>query len=479
MIVAVVALTAVAFMMGGFFLPIFKDLHRDWQGGKHSAIPLLAFGGMAAVMFAAVVISVVRGVRKASSADAGENQPREPQPWLKRPDWAAGEILSTDNNSYAPLLFMGIAFCAIGGAGSYGAITKELPKGNKAALLALLFPLVGLGLLGAAGYTFLRRKKFGAVSFKMSAVPGTVGGTLTGSIHIPSHFQPQSGVRLQLRCVRRVVTGSGKERRVSETFLWEDEKTLGENLPRTGLDEFAVPVFFRIPGDARETDNRQPDDQIIWRLTATSKQAGIDFRADFDLPVFRTAQSSAASTIAADATAKYQVPFDPLRTAAEFGIKVSDAPGGGREFFLPASRNFGPKFGLGVFCVVFSGALFAMVRFHAPIIFSVVFGIVDLIVTSVFIDALLRASRIVAAREGLQTRTTWLWLGRARNFSPAEIQGFNIVNGMTSGETAYYDVKLNLASAPKRSVTIATAIRSRHEAEWLASELERALGRQG
>src|SRR5206468_6382901 len=60
-----------------------------------------------------------------------------------------------------------------------------------------------------------------------------------------------------------------------------------------------IPVEFNIPYDAKETDTRNADDQIIWKLTTKSKMPGLDFIAVFMLPVFRTALSDSSLTITA------------------------------------------------------------------------------------------------------------------------------------------------------------------------------------
>ncbi len=58
-------------------------------------------------------------------------------------------------------LLMGVMFSAIGGSASFFAIKNELPKGNYAALLALLFPIVGIGFLIAVGRGIFSRRRFG------------------------------------------------------------------------------------------------------------------------------------------------------------------------------------------------------------------------------------------------------------------------------------------------------------------------------
>jgi hypothetical protein len=56
-------------------------------------------------------------------------------------------------------------------------------KGNKLAVLGLLFPAVGAGLLVWAVRATLRWRKFGSSTFEMTTLPGVIGGPLRGTIH--------------------------------------------------------------------------------------------------------------------------------------------------------------------------------------------------------------------------------------------------------------------------------------------------------
>src|SRR6185295_5878980 len=108
--------------------------------------------------------------------------------WMLRPDWACGEIKSTTRGQAVLFWIMALAFCGFGIPILIFIIPQELHKGNKLALLALFFPLAGIGLMIAAIYQTLRQLKYGAVLFKMKSVPGIIGGVLMGTIRIPAHF---------------------------------------------------------------------------------------------------------------------------------------------------------------------------------------------------------------------------------------------------------------------------------------------------
>ena len=392
--------------------------------------------------------------------------------WLIRPDWAAGEIKSNAQGQIVMFWFMALVFCGVGFTLLCFVIPSELHKGNRAAFIALIFPLAGLGLLSAAIYQTLRWRKYGPVRFKMRSVPGVIGGVLMGDVCIPAHFQPRAGIALRLRCMHQLVTGSGKSRHTSEQVLWEDEKHLGENLPRTGLDEYDVPVFFKIPAGSRETDSRLADDQIIWRLTASSQQPGIDFRADFEVPVFQITDEVLGDM--ADPTAALQVPAAEVVRVEHSRIQVRDVSGG-REFYFPAARNLLNVIYFNAFALVWTGFTYAAFRIFGSLFFEIVFGLINILLLLGCFDMWFRASRVTINATSVRVTKHWLFLGPTRTFAAGDIASFDFKAGMTSGQTVFYN--LQLIQRDGKNITVACRIPSRLEADLLAKEMNQALGR--
>ncbi|MDR3455993.1 MAG: hypothetical protein P4N60_00995 [Verrucomicrobiae bacterium] len=392
--------------------------------------------------------------------------------WLLRPDWASGEIKSATRGQVVLFWIMATAFCGFGIPISIFVIPQELHRGNKLALIALLFPLAGLGLLTAAIYQTLRWVKYGAVLFKMKSVPGIIGGVLMGTVRIPAHFQPQTGIALRLRCVRRLVTGSGKSRSVSENVLWEDEKHLGGNLPRAGLEEYDVPVFFKIPANSRETDSEKPDDQIVWRLTAVSKQPGIDFRADFEVPVFKVTDDILGDM--ADPTAALQLPAGEVIRDEHSRIRVRDIPGG-REFYFPAARNLLNVVYFTAFTLVWTAFTLATYLVFQSLFFEIVFSLVNVLLVVGCFNMWFRTSRVIINATSVRATKHWLFIGPTHTVDAGDIARFDLNAGMTSGQTVFYN--LQILTRANKKITVGSGVPSRLEAEWLAKEMNRALGR--
>ncbi|HSY18573.1 MAG TPA: hypothetical protein VK815_09580 [Candidatus Acidoferrales bacterium] len=469
---ATVFLVLFATPFAGFgLLAAVQGIRKLIAGNTYDGSMLCLFGFIFSLVGFGLMFGAIWG-RKKLKQTAGLRVRFADKLWMLRPDWAVGEIKSTGRGQAVLFWIMALAFCGFGIPILIFIIPQELHKGNRLALIALLFPLIGLAMMIAAVYQTLRQLKYGAVLFKLKSVPGIIGGVLMGTIRIPAHFQPQTGIALRLRCVRRLVTGSGKSRSVSEYVLWEDEKHLGGNLPRTGPMEYDVPVFFKIPADSRQCDDEKPDDRILWRLTANSKQAGIDFHADFEVPVFKVTDDIMGDI--ADPTAALQVPVAEVIRDEHSRIKVTDI-GGAREFYFPPARNLMNLVGFTAAVLVwttFTAAAFLL--FHS-LFFEIVFGLVNVLLVVGCCDMWLRSSRVTINATSVHATKHWLFLGPTRTFDADVITGFEIKEGMTSGQTVYYN--LQLVTRAGRRCTVGNGVPNRLEADWLAKQMNRALGR--
>jgi hypothetical protein len=76
----------------------------------------------------------------------------------------------------------------------------------------------------------------------------------------------------------------------------------------------------------------------------------------------------------------------------------------------------------------------------------------------------------------LKKTQQWLFLKRQQEFRGGEVREIFTKVGMTSGQKAYHDLKMRLASG--KEVTLASGIGSKLEADWLVAELQRVLGRK-
>ncbi len=207
------------------------------------------------------------------------------KPWLERPDWEAGRITSGARKSVILLWIFVIFWLVVSTVITVLAVPPELQRGNHAALIALVFPLIGLAVLVFAANTTRAWRRFGKSYFEMAAMPGALGGTLEGMIQVNARLRPEHGLHLRLSCLRRSTTGTGNSRSTSEKILWQDEKWLRPDLPQTDANATGIPVYFKLPADQPESTTAVGDG-IHWKLEASAKVRGPNYHATFEVPVF-------------------------------------------------------------------------------------------------------------------------------------------------------------------------------------------------
>lgn len=216
-------------------------------------------------------------------------------------------------------------------------------------------------------------------------------------------------------------------------------------------------------------------------------------------------------------------PFDPVRETAAARIEIKERADGGKEFILPATRNFSEKcsFTVGLLFITGFLALFAffftsIVREFPPGVIQFFFlnhvlyalgflALIELLMILAVADMWLRSSRIIAIPGQLQSVTHWLFFKRAATVSSDRILEIKVEQKSSAGVDVYYAVVvLTLGSKPGwiaknfpmrgepndsfterdiksfnsggKRLSVATDIKGKAEADWLADELCLALG---
>ena len=229
-------------------------------------------------------------------------------------------------------------------------------------------------------------------------------------------------------------------------------------------------MYFQIPADCQACDDSKPNEKIVWRLEVRGKTPGPDYFAYFDVPVFKTGDGAAMLQAAADPTAPYQQPLTkPVHTRNQVRTQVD----GSTEFYFPPARNPGPITFTVAFMAVWSVFLGLMITHRTPIVFVIVFGLVDVLMFVFLLGAVCKSSRITIGDNGLVARQNWLLFTITRRFLPGEIREIKTPIGMTSGNTSYYNIQA--VTARGRSVTLASSIREKQESDWFATEMRRLL----
>ncbi|HEY1172771.1 MAG TPA: hypothetical protein VGH19_15495 [Verrucomicrobiae bacterium] len=395
------------------------------------------------------------------------------EPWRWREDWAQGRVDSQGKSSAIAIWAFAIIWNLISSS-VFFALPQELAKGNKGVLVALIFPVIGAFLLFGALYTTLQRRKYGQPVFKLLSTPCVIGGQATGMIEIPAKVKAASGFKVRLQCVEKLTTGSGKNRSTRESTIWQDAATVTQDLLGHQQDKTGIPVQFAIPASAPEASREVCNPSIHWRLTVEADVPGVDLNETFELPVFRTADSPAATGEVLDATPRWEKSVEAYTPPTGSRVKVQPQPSGGCAVVFPAARNVGAILFLLVFAGAFSGVVAVTIVKKAPIIFPIVFGLFDALMLLGLFNMLLHSSRVEADANGVRLFDSWVFYKKESRYVAGEIADVVLKKGMQSGKTVYYDVQLRLSSGTE--IGLGSSVPDGEHAAWIAAVIRQAVG---
>lgn len=431
-----------------------------------------------------IIYAAISGTRKMKEQAAVEEANPE-TPWLWRKDWAARRAESQGRTGPTVLWVVAIFVNAI----AFSVALSVVPSLWRNSDLKVFFPLgfcaVGIVIAGFATRASIRRKRFGQTFFEFAALPFFPGGRLKGAIHLRFTSDAEHGIDLRLSCVRRVVTGSGKNRSVQESVLWQTDQNVSQGVLAPGpMGDTTIPVDFVIPSDAYESCHDQLDDQVLWLLHAAADVPGVDYSDEFEVPVFRTTgsarfgatASASFSGQAATATAP-AFEYDPSDVMAPASPKVVVSTGiqGGTEFYFAPFRNPGQVLLLMAFTAVWTGMIYFMLHMHAPWFFPVVFGFFDFLLIYAVVRTALGSFHVEVGDGKIVFRRALLGIGTAREIAFPDIARVLTVTGLQQqGARASYSVCLYTKGGSK--VTLADAIEDRQEARWVVAQIEKLAG---
>jgi hypothetical protein len=309
----------------------------------------------------------------------------------------------------------------------------------------------------------------------MSTIPGVIGGDVAGAVEVGKTLA--GTVLVRLSNVRRVTSGSGKNRSTNETILWQDERQVVRREPLPDRPGERLPVRFQVPYECRPTDDSNDRDEIVWRLEARSEEPGIDFSATFDVPVFKTQRSSASVTEekveqeTAGAVRGGGPPEPPP------GLEVRPGPEGGTEYMLHARVNMKGSVGLGLFTLIWTGVVILLFVADAPLIFPVVFGFFELLLLAGLVSMNFLSASVVVENDAVSIRHQVLGFRHGTRIPRSAITRVRAVNSGQSGSTSYWTIAFQQSGGKESRLW--QMLQERRHADYLAAELRRAIGLTG
>ena len=432
-------------------------LNRDFRWG------VLALSLGLGVAFTGVGGSLAWfGLRGRARRAAAAATSTSDKPWLLRPEWAGPEIRSSGGAKIAWI--MAVLWNAIAAPiGVMGML--EFLDGNKPAAFALLFPLVGAGLLAWAIRETLAWRRFGAALLVMDPYPGAIGGQVGGTVDVRLPYDAQLTFRTSLTCVYSRISGSGKNRRRSERVVWQTDGA-AHTAPRPGHTR--LEILFDVDEGLPPSDPKEESAYHLWRLCVEADLPGVDFERVFEIPVFPTGASSRA--LRRLSTEHRAAAAERARLIKQV-LDVRHVPGG-IELYFPPFRNplarvLGLVFGSGFLAVgVLAG--------DAPLLMRVIFGLVGGGIAAASLYNLLIALRVRIDQAGIRTERRLLGVPAGGVTLPRhEIACLTLKQSYSAHSGGKHTVffKLQAQVAGGRAVKIGHNLAGRETAKQVLEEL--------
>jgi hypothetical protein len=429
----------------------------------------------AALLAALGAIAALVWVTRTRSREAARLRELHPdEPWRWRPEWARGRIRCDTGVRAATLWGFGSVWSLIS-APLLWILPAEIRGGNQAAWLGWLFPLVGIGLLAAAAYASWRLRRFGRSTFEMTTLPGVIGGELRGTVHLRARLSPEAGFGVRLTCLERTRRSHGGKAETQEHVRWQAEQCI----QHAGMGPWgsAVPVSFTLPSGCLPSAAGTTS-SVIWTLEVEASVPGVDYRVQFEVPVFITDHSR--RDVDERQAAGAQAPIRPIgpQAAPVFtssrvrGRRLSD---GTLELLFPAPRSLSMGLGVGAIGVALLGAaLFMAGEGLTGWLFALPFGAFGLLLVLLGLDALLASVRLRVRDGWIERRKRLLGIGRTRVYAQG-VSGFRLEIRGQVGRTPIYALCVN-TSARSRPCVLADHLRDKSEARGLEQLVEQAFG---
>jgi hypothetical protein len=391
--------------------------------------------GTALVLGAAGYLKLARRLVREHAVEQARLAEFPNQPWKWKKEWAGPAIESDGKGGVVGMWIFALFWNGISAPVAWAFLTGKIR--DKAAFVALLFPLVGLGLLGAAIYLTVRARKYGRARFVPSSLPGVIGGYLGGVIEVPARVVLEAKARLSLKCIRRETRGSGKNRRTTENVLWEREERIAHEKWMTGVGGTRIPVLFYIPAECVATDGSDRNNEIVWRLAAEAATPGVDFAVRFVVPVFVTGETAAPPEAGSPLLEEYAAQVLDADALRACGVRREpDA------FYFSASHLPGTRFVTAVLVLGFVGLAAWLMPQSVP---GVVWGIMiffGLILALFAVEVWCDGHELKIERDDVVVTKRRPWGTKITRVPRVEVAAVRHEKGMSSGETNYF--RLNL-----------------------------------
>ena len=388
-----------------------------------------------------------------------------------------GLIYSSEKNSYWVWWVFGSLFLLMP-LPALVELPAELRKGNYPILFVLLFPLAGSWIIWLGVRVFRNWRHYGPLPVEIDPAPGQVGGDIGGRIRLRLPWRMENPYQLTLQCLRSTVSGSGKNRRRSESLVWQQELVPFVEACAEGTEL----RFVFTPPDHLPESEPASDNYHLWRLLLSGPEKPVKLERTYQLPVSKGVARSALSIPARHV--EQQTAQAKIRALEAAGSQIELTQlGDGVRLHSPFGLHLGMKLMLLLFGLIFAASA-AFLSYKALEeggmlwLMAVVFSLFGY---PMMLGGLFTVGRSLTTeiRTG-QVRTVRYWFGLPlwrRSMALTRADQLVLTAGVKSNDGRRHTEYLHLeAKEQGRKIRLAEDISGREAAEALQASLIRLLG---
>lgn len=316
------------------------------------------------------------------------------QPWLLNDKWQTATIRSGSRTAMWFAWGFAVFWNAISSFAPFVAYREITENGNAIALIALLFPLVGVGLLVWAIRQTLEWRRFGPAPVTLDPFPGSIGGHVGGTIDLNLPFDPGTKFKLTLTNVHSYESGDSQ----SEKAKWQDS-VVAHAAP--GGNGTRLSFRFDVPAGLHESDAERAKNYYVWRLQLQAELPGTDLDRSYELPVFATAQHSRflqARSIERARSEQSALDAEAVKQVVHLGYGPT-----GKRMLYPMGRYLSNTIAGAIVGGIFAAVGWFLVTKEQATIFGSVFGGIGALVVALCLYMLFNSLEVTQTGTGICT----------------------------------------------------------------------------
>jgi hypothetical protein len=398
------------------------------------------------------------------------------QPWLTQKRWLNGHVRDSSVKNLISLWIAAFILTAFTIAIGFAQHADAAHKKSFPIIIPIIMAIVALLFLIGAIVSTLRRIRYGSSTLDLVTFPGVIGGQLVGIVHTTRKLPRTDAVIVRLACFNQITSGAGKNSSTYDKVLWSDEARLAHTAAEDDPAHSAIPIAFTIPSTCLQTDWSNRRSIIHWRLTVTAKEPGLNYSSMFDVPIYKTADSTDTAEEKIDPLAAYRAPAPDAPT--ERGVRWWTDADGTNHLQCRAFRNIGAACMFLFFGLIFGGAgafLFHRLASNDPLplriipaIIAIPFSLIGLVAIYAALSMLIRTQQIDFDHTQFTIATRYIAYTSRRTYLATQLRSFAKLNDMTVNGKQFFVVNALVDS--NKSIQLATSL-TPDDADWMISKL--------